>query len=113
MPRHVLIGFSNVLPGREEDFARWIDAHHIPEVLRVPGFVGARRFELSPEQYRDGPKPYRYATLYEVETEDLQAAFAALREATSAGTRTDTRDPGQIALWAFTQVGPARSAEPE
>lgn len=113
MSRHILIGLSNVLPGREEDFARWIETHHIPEILRVPGFVGARRFELSARQYREGPKPYRYATLYEVETDDLEAAFAALSQATAAGTRTDTRDPGQIALWAFTQVGPARSAQKE
>lgn len=109
--KHILLGLSNVLPGRDEDFVRWIDEHHVPEILRVPGFVSARRFTLSAEQYKDGPKPWRYATLYEVETDDLAAAFVALRAATQAGTRTDTRDPGQIALWAFTQAGPARFAD--
>jgi hypothetical protein len=109
--RHVLLGLSNVLPGRESDFIRWIDSHHIPEVLRVPGVVSARRFELSNDQLRDGEKPYRYATIYEIETDDLKATFQALRAATQAGTQTDTRDPRQIALWSFTQVGPVRVAD--
>lgn len=108
MSKHVLLALSNPLPGRDEEFTRWIDQHHIPEILCVPGFASARRFELSNDQYKDGPHPFRYATIYEVETDDLQAAFAALKVATQSGTKTDARDRSQMALWAFTQAGPVR-----
>jgi hypothetical protein len=105
MAKHMLLAMSNALPGREQDLTQWLDAHHIPEVLQAPGFVSASRFELSSEQYKPGPHPYRYLTVYEVETDDLKAAFDALTAAVQAGTKTDSRDRTQMALWVYTPAG--------
>ena len=109
--KHLLLAFSNALPGRDQDLTQWLDEHHIPEVLQAPGFVSACRYELSADQYKPGPHPYRYATAYEVEAEDLKSAFDALTAAVQAGTKTDSRDRTQMALWVFTPAGPKRYAD--
>lgn len=108
MAKHMLLAMSNALPGREQDLTQWLDEHHIPEVLQAPGFVSASRYELSSDQYKSGPHPYRYLTVYEVETDDLRATFNALTAVVQAGTKTDSRDRGQMALWVYTPAGPKR-----
>jgi hypothetical protein len=110
MTKHMLLALSNPLPGRDQDLAQWLDEYHIPDVLKAPGFVSACRYELSSEQYKPGPHPYRYATVYEVEADDLKSAFGALTAAVQAGTKTDSRDRTQMALWVFTPAGPKRFA---
>lgn len=110
MAKHILLALSTPLPGRDAEFTRWLDEHHIPDVLQVPGFVSARCYAVSEDQPKAEPPPYRYANIYEVDTDDLPAAFAALRVAARAGVQTDTRDRSQMALWSFTEVGPVRTA---
>ncbi|GAM04328.1 hypothetical protein [Novosphingobium sp. MBES04] len=41
---------ANLVQGREEDYHRWYDEVHIPEVSRVPGFVGMKRGRLAGTQ---------------------------------------------------------------
>lgn len=53
---------------------------HIPDVLTVPGFVAAQRFELSEQQRRDPPYPWQYVAIYEAETDDLSKTINALKE---------------------------------
>ncbi len=64
----------------EEDWNRWCETRHIPDVMRKGGFIRARRFRV-----RDGPAPGRYVTIYEAEdAESLERYLAgpakALRE---------------------------------
>ncbi|TDD86030.1 hypothetical protein E1293_10155 [Actinomadura darangshiensis] len=54
----------------------WYDNKHIPEVLRLEGFVSARRLESL-----DGGT---FVVIYEIEG-DLERAKAALSEAQSSG----------------------------
>jgi len=39
----LFMGF-NLEPGAEEDYARWMDEEHLPNLSRVPGVLSARRF---------------------------------------------------------------------
>ncbi|MGW2824329.1 hypothetical protein ACWC24_25520 [Streptomyces sp. NPDC001443] len=64
-PRHeLLMALTNPVQGREEEFRTWYWGTHIPEILELPGFLSARRYQAT------GPEagaPHRYVTLYEVE----------------------------------------------
>lgn len=42
----LFMGF-NLEPGAEEDYARWMDEEHLPNLSRVPGVLSARRFVAS------------------------------------------------------------------
>jgi len=108
MARHLLMALSTPREGRTDDFHTWLDKHHIPEILCVPGFVSAQRYDLAAEQRRPPPHPYHYATLYELETDDLQGTLDALGVAVATGTKSDAVDVAHRALWVFTPRGNAR-----
>jgi len=56
----------------EDEFNRWYDDVHLPEVSRVPGFVSARRFQLSPAQRSASVLPRApYLAIYELEGESI------------------------------------------
>lgn len=84
MATHTYFVFTNAEPGREAEFEAWYDNRHIPDLLRVPGVVSARRFELSSVQRTDMTHPYRYVTLYEIDGNDLGGIIAEI--ARRAGT---------------------------
>ncbi len=71
-------------PDRIDEFHRWYDQVHIPEILRFDGFVSARRFAPVTD---DGP----FVTIYEMEADDLESALGAWREASRRG-ETDRSD---------------------
>lgn len=78
MPRYVYVALSDPKPGEDEAFNSWYDGQHIDDILDVPGFVSARRFQAI--DIGDGePKRRRYLTIYEVEADDPAAVIADLR----------------------------------
>ncbi|MUL82678.1 MULTISPECIES: hypothetical protein [unclassified Mycolicibacterium] len=62
-------------PDLVEDYHRWHDTTHLPEMLQVEGFVAARRWQT------DGDS---FITLYEIDTE-IETAKANLKAAVQAG----------------------------
>lgn len=85
MTRYVYLITANAVEGQDDELNRWLDEHHIPEVLRTEGFVSARRFVVAPEDAAN-PKALRYMHMYEIETDDLQKT----QELLAAGRATRT-----------------------
>ena len=79
-------------PEREAEYHAWYDGEHIPAILKVPGFLSARRFrrrdDLRGEAGADRPP---FLAIYEFEAEDLGAPLAELSAASAAG-RTASSD---------------------
>ncbi|GEM31280.1 hypothetical protein NN3_22870 [Nocardia neocaledoniensis NBRC 108232] len=87
MTRYQYAVLTNPVEGREDEFNEWYTNTHVRDVLRIPGFVSAQRFELSSDGQRAaGPHPWRYFALYEIETDDLPAVLDELAR------RYDTAD---------------------
>ena len=93
MARYKWLVFSNCTPGDDEAFNQWYDEIHIPDLLRIPGVVGATRSHLAPQHLRVledgsmdicGPEgigaDFGYLAVYELDTDD---APAVLREVIS------------------------------
>lgn len=79
MPRGLLYVESEpASPAREDEYHRWYDETHLPQVLGIDGFVSARRFAPA-----DGEG--RFVTIYELEGDDLHAVRDALRAASARG----------------------------
>ena len=59
-----------------------------PELRRVPGFTGARRYKLS--RSTTGPEGVdglpEYMAVYDIEADDLQSVFDGLSRAVAAGS---------------------------
>lgn len=62
-----------------DEFNKWYDETHIPEILTVDGFVSARRFVSA-----DGSK---FVAVYEIDT-DIDSAKASLQVAAADGRLT-------------------------
>jgi hypothetical protein len=71
---HVLVVYSSPVAGQEAEYNQWYDEQHLEDVLKSPGFLSAQRFRLP-----DAPdKTPCYLALYEMRTEDAEAALAEL-----------------------------------
>lgn len=84
MPRGVLVVQSApVDPDHDDEFNRWYDDEHLPDILDIPGFVGARRFELTSQ--RSGTAVPQYLTIYELDSDDLEATVAEMSTRSADG----------------------------
>ncbi len=113
MTRHKLVVFTNPVEGREEEFDDWYMNTHMPDVMRVPGFVSGQRYAWSHAQARQYPQSWRYMTILEIETEDLQGTLDDLlsRAGTPAMRMCDALDEHRI-VYAFTAATPVFTAGP-
>lgn len=105
MKRYNLIAMTNPKEGQDEAFNAWYDDVHIGDVFKLPGVVGAQRYRLSDSQYRDEEMEWKYMAVYEIETDDIQATFDALRAAsgTDAMPLTDAISPDRM-VWIYEQI---------
>ena len=63
-------------PSQEEEFNRWYDETHLPDVLETPGILRATRYENSDPSEGQG----KYLALYEIESEDIEQTNALFGE---------------------------------
>lgn len=60
--------FTKPVEGHEEEFNRWHDEVHLPELRAVPGIRSARQYVLGAEQRLSSVEPvHRYLTVYEID----------------------------------------------
>ncbi len=106
MPRHALVVFTRPADGCEDEYNRWYNETHLPEVLRAEGFVAAQRFRLAPAQIMQSPAPAPYLAIYEIETDDVAAALDSLQKLAGSGEMhmSEALDTSSAAAWAYTAV---------
>ena len=78
MAKAIVLVFTDCTdPAREKEFNQWYDNTHVPDILETPGFVGCTRYELMGDP---GPGQGKFLAIYEVESDDLPSAMAALQQ---------------------------------
>lgn len=97
MARYKFIAQCNAVTGREREFNAWYDTQHMPDMLKIPGFISAERFTLA------GQGPFGFLAIYELETDDLAGTMAEIgkRAGTQAMLISDALDAAsaQITVW--------------
>ncbi|MDO8568588.1 MAG: hypothetical protein Q7R57_07725 [Dehalococcoidales bacterium] len=69
--RYVYVVGHDVPRNKHAEFNAWYNTGHIPNVLRVPGFVAARRFKLSKQFPLMGANPVpQYISVYDIDREN-------------------------------------------
>lgn len=68
--------FSNPLAGKEDEYNKWYNTEHAPDVVAVPGFVTAQRMVAATTQLRETKPPTKYLIVYKIVTDDLAAVNA-------------------------------------
>lgn len=78
MASHRLVAFSTPRPGCELELERWYDEQHIPDCLRLDGFIAAERFRIdNPPAGIDVPA-WKVMVVYEIESDDIAATLAQI-----------------------------------
>lgn len=101
MPKAIMAVYSNPAEAaREDEYNAWYRDTHVPEVLALPGFVGATRYRLADAQL-GGESEHRYVAMYEIDADDIQTALNGLVEGFGGGkiTMSDVIAAGPILVW--------------
>ena len=88
MPSKLLVVWTNPASKEaEEEYNTWYNKVHLPDVLRVPGFVAATRYRFTGVAALEGmdDPPHRYLALYEVDAENLKEAAERLAAGVGSG----------------------------
>lgn len=112
MPRFSMLVSTNPVPGREEEYNRWYDGQHLPDVLSLDGFVAAQRFRLADsEPAQDAP--HRYLAVYEVEADSVEAAAKVLTDGFASGAlpMSDALDLSSLALLYYEPISDRRTSQ--
>jgi len=96
---YYLLVFNQPVAGQEQEYNRWYDRQHAPDVVSVPGFVRAQRYVFAGTQLRPAPAKPKYLVIYQIKTNDLAAVYAEVRRRLSTGetqiSPTLDKDSGQ------------------
>jgi hypothetical protein len=66
--KQLFMVLTNPVDGRDDEYNQWYDNVHLADVQRVPGVVGAQRYELVPTGSEGAPPPtHRYLAIYEID----------------------------------------------
>jgi hypothetical protein len=105
MARHLFLVSTNAVEGHDDEFNEWYDGIHLREVLGLPEFVGAQRFELSAALPGSPAPSQRYLTIYEIETDDVDGALQRLRDSVGTMTMTPAIDRSSVAAFTVQAIG--------
>jgi hypothetical protein len=79
--------FSDPFEGRDDEYNEWYTNSHLSQLLALRGIIAVQRFKMV--EGDDLPKAdHRYMAIYEIETDDLNGFYAALRAASASGQIT-------------------------
>ncbi len=92
MAKAMLMAWANpVDDASESEFNAWYDGTHIPQVrATIPAITAVRRYRLANPPAgvpagADASPAHRYLAVYEIDTDDVAGAMAALGTAAAAG----------------------------
>jgi hypothetical protein len=88
MPRYKMITLTRPIEGREDDYNHWYQDVHLPQIMTYPGMKAAQRFRV--ERVMAGDDSLPYVAIYEIETDDVDAALAAINAGMASGALTMT-----------------------
>jgi hypothetical protein len=95
MAMYWFVALSTPVPGREEELERWYDQQHIPDSLKLDGFMAAQRFRLDDGTVGHPAVPkWKIMVIYDIESDNIAATMAQIQRVvrTPAMPLTDALD---------------------
>lgn len=83
--KYKMVVFSNAVEGRDKDFNDWYQNTHLKQIVSIKSFARAQRFRFHSNIIPGAADPARYMAIYDIETDDIGAALAAMGELAASG----------------------------
>ena len=102
MPKAIMLVWSSPSdPSREDEYNKWYDSEHLPDVLKLAPFTGATRYKVSDAQFAPVETPAKYIAIYDVDTDDLSTIPQTMADAFMSGQlpMNDVLVPGEILIF--------------
>jgi hypothetical protein len=105
MAKFKLVALSRPVAGKEEEFHDWYQNEHLPQIISLPGGVGAQRYKLVAKLM--GSDVNEYLAIYDIECDDPMQFLGAIGQASAEGklTQTDANDMGSVYTALFSELG--------
>lgn len=84
MARYKMLVLSRPMPGKDAEYNDWYQNTHLKQVVSIPGYVSAQRLKMAVNMR--GEDAWPYMAIYEIETDDVEAAYKALEAAAGDGS---------------------------
>jgi len=81
-----MVVYSRPAPNREDEYNDWYQNVHLGELVALPGFRSAQRFRFARSLVEGDAYPYM--SIYEIETDDIDAVLNKLRGTAECGALT-------------------------
>ena len=109
MPSYKMVVTSRPTEGREDEYNAWYQNIHLRELVALPGFKSAQRFRHARSLVEGEAEPYM--SIYEIETDDIDAALDGLRSTAESGriTMSDSLDLAHVSAVVYEEFGPVVS----
>jgi hypothetical protein len=110
MPSYKMIVMSRPTEGREDEYNDWYQNVHLHELVALQGFKSAQRFRLARSLVEGEADPY--LSVYEIETDDIDAVLQNLRSTAEQGriTMSDSLDLSHTSAVVYEEFGAPVSA---
>jgi hypothetical protein len=94
MSTQFMFAFAKAVDGRRDELNEWFEKQHVPDLLKIPGFVSARRVAVRPLAAREGIPVWDFMAIYEIDAEDIQAVIkeSGIRMASGVIKMSDALD---------------------
>ncbi len=114
--KYLQIVMTSPTAGREDEFNDRYENVHVPEVLRMPGFLSGQRFRIvdpEPVDSEAGELP-RYLAVYEIESDDIATTLDTITNTAPSRTKSGAIDNSASIVRMYQVIGERRTeAAPE
>jgi hypothetical protein len=105
MAKFKLIALASPVAGKEEEFHDWYQNQHLPQIIGLPGGVGAQRYKLVAKLM--GSDENEWLAIYDIECDDPMQFIGGMMQANEEGklTQTEANDMGKVYTALFAEYG--------
>jgi hypothetical protein len=83
--KYKMVVFTNAVEGKDKEYNDWYQNTHLKQIVSIKSFVQAQRFRFNTNIVPGAPNPARYMAIYDIETDDINAALGAMGELAASG----------------------------
>ena len=83
--KYKMVVFTNAVEGKDKEFNDWYQNTHLKQIVSIKSFVQAQRFRFQTNIIPGSANPARYMAIYDIETDDINAALGAMGDHAASG----------------------------